>query len=83
MDFIEIFMRLNSKMQAPNVKEITMTKIQNLKRFGHWILEFICYLIIEIWCFRTWSFLKMGDNKLGVDPDIAFILNHASRRFGR
>jgi hypothetical protein len=32
-----------------------MVKIQNLKRFEHWNLEFICYLGIVIWCFRTWS----------------------------
>jgi hypothetical protein len=26
-----------------------MTKIQNLKRFGHCVLEFIWNLVLEIW----------------------------------
>ena len=30
----------NPKLQAPNYKQIPMTKIQNFKRFGYWILEF-------------------------------------------
>ena len=35
---------LNNKSQIANHKQIPMTKIQNLKRFGHWILEFDIYL---------------------------------------
>jgi hypothetical protein len=34
----------NNKSQISNIKQITITKIQNHKRFGHWDLEFEIYL---------------------------------------
>ena len=42
-----------------------MTKIQNLKRLGHWCLRFgycllfgACYLVLQIWRLRSFSFKK-------------------------
>ncbi len=31
-----------------------MTKISNVLDIEYWNFEFICYLSIVIWCFRTW-----------------------------
>jgi hypothetical protein len=36
---------LNHKSQNSNPKQIPITKIQNLKRFEHWIFEFGIYLL--------------------------------------
>jgi hypothetical protein len=38
-----------------------MTKIQNLKRFEHWKLEFGIYLLFVIWCLK---FIKFKDSIL-------------------
>ena len=62
---LEYWGNRNSKLQNPNNKQITMTKIQNSKPQHHpnkrnskyvwvikyWNLRFICNLVLEIWYF--------------------------------
>jgi hypothetical protein len=45
----------NSKSQISNLKQITMTKIQNSKPLlviGNWNLRFVCYLVLGVWDFK-------------------------------
>ena len=37
-----------------------MTKIQNLKRFGHWDFDIVCYLLFGAWDFFFLSFAVIG-----------------------
>jgi len=39
-----VFYIQNNKSQITNPKQLTMTKIQKFKRFGHWVFEFEIYL---------------------------------------
>jgi len=44
----------NSKSQISNIKQITMTKIQNSKSvlvFEYWNLRFVCNLVLGVWDF--------------------------------
>ncbi len=46
------------KFQITNIKQITMTKIQNFKHLviEHWNLRFICNLVLGIWDFISECF---------------------------
>ena len=39
-----------------------MTEIQNLKRFGHWILEFRIYLLFGYWNF-VFKYYRCGKKR--------------------
>jgi hypothetical protein len=46
----------NSKSQIPNIKQITMTKIQNSKPvlvIEYWNLRFVCNLVLGVWDFTA------------------------------
>jgi len=55
---------LNHKSQIPNIKQITMTEIQNSKQLTVWFWSlaigppkaerFICNLVLDIWNFIIW-----------------------------
>ena len=46
---------INYKSQITNLKQITMTKIQNVLDIEYLNLEFICYLVLGIWDFYLLS----------------------------
>jgi phospholipid transport system substrate-binding protein len=54
MGVLEYWRNRNSKSQISNIKQITMTKIQNFKPvlvIWYWNLRFVCNLVLGVWDF--------------------------------
>ena len=53
---VEYWRKRNSKSQIPNIKQITMTKIQNsilVLVIWYWNLGFVCNLVLGVWDFSS------------------------------